>query len=69
MRHWDEKARAPYLFNGSTFITYDDPESIAEKCRYVLREGLRGLMYWEHSCDRSGELLHVISDTLHGKQA
>lgn len=69
VRHWDEKARAPYLFNGSTFITYDDPESIAEKCRYVLREGLRGLMYWEHSCDRSGELLHVISDTLHGKQA
>ncbi len=29
-RRWDEKARAPFLWNGATgtFITYEDPESI-----------------------------------------
>lgn len=62
-RHWDAQACAPYLFNGDTFISYDDCESVAEKCRFVLREGLRGLMYWEHSCDKTGTLLKTIAET------
>ena len=62
-RHWDAQACAPYLFNGDTFISYDDCESVAAKCRFVLREGLRGLMYWEHSCDKTGTLLKTIAET------
>ncbi|KHF31750.1 Chitinase A1 precursor [Paenibacillus sp. P1XP2] len=30
-RYWDETAHAPYLFDGSTFISYDDPQSIARR--------------------------------------
>lgn len=67
-RHWDAQAHAPYLLGKNQFVTYDDPESIAEKCRYVQENGLKGLMYWEHSCDPSGELLGVIADHL-GKKA
>ncbi len=64
VRYWDDTAKAPYLFDGSTFITYEDARSIAEKCAYIRNQGLRGLMYWEHSCDPSGYLLAAIADNL-----
>lgn len=65
VRHWDEEAKSPYLFNGSTFISYDDEQSISEKCDYIRREGLLGLMFWEYGCDRSGVLLEAIRKGLH----
>ena len=48
-RYWDETACAPYLYNGDTFITYDDEESIKKKCELILRGGYRrnnGLGAW-----------------------
>lgn len=48
VRYWDDQAKAPYLFNGTTFITYDDEESILEKCRFIKEKGLAGMMYWEY---------------------
>ncbi len=64
VRYWDDVAKAPYLFDGNTFITFDDAQSIAEKCAYIKEKGLLGLMYWEHSCDPSGELLKAIAEGL-----
>ena len=64
VRYWDDHAKAPYLFDGSTFISYDDEESIKAKCRYVRDHGLLGLMYWEHSCDPTGELLKAMYEGL-----
>ncbi len=61
---WDEGAQAAYLWNGNTFISYESPEAIALKCRYVKEAGLRGLMYWEHGCDRTHELVRVIGREL-----
>ncbi len=63
-RYWDDEAKAPYLFNGSTFLSYDDEESIREKCEYIKREGYGGIFYWEHVCDPTGTLLGVMRDTL-----
>lgn len=59
-RYWDDEAKAPYLFDGSTFISYDDEQSIAHKCDYVIREGLAGIMFWEYGCDRTHVLLEAI---------
>lgn len=61
-RRWDQAAHAPFLFNPSTgvFITYDDPESLREKVRFVKRNHLGGLMYWEHSEDPDEILLDVL---------
>lgn len=59
-RFWDDEAKAPYLYDGSTFITYDDEESIQAKCRYVKEEELGGVMFWEYRCDRTGLLLEAI---------
>lgn len=53
---------APYLYKEETgeFISFDDPVSVAEKTKYVKDSGLAGIMYWEHSCDPTKELLTAI---------
>lgn len=63
-KYWDSHAQAAYLWNGSTFISYEDPEAIALKCRYVKDAGLLGLMYWEHGCDKTHTLVRVIGREL-----
>lgn len=63
-RYFDEKAKAPFLFNGQSLISYDDPESLRHKCAYLREKGLLGIMYWEHSCDATRTLLGAISAAL-----
>ncbi|MGM1045528.1 MAG: glycoside hydrolase family 18 protein [Bacillota bacterium] len=64
IRYWDEEACAPYLFNGSSFISYDDEESIQCKCEYVKAKGLAGIMFWEYSCDKTHRLLSALHQGL-----
>ncbi|MCL2812025.1 MAG: glycosyl hydrolase family 18 protein [Clostridia bacterium] len=64
VRYWDEQAQAPWLFDGSTFISYDDPQSLRAKCDYIKRENLLGIMYWEHGCDPTRTLLGVLAEEL-----
>ncbi|MDR3773155.1 MAG: glycoside hydrolase family 18 protein [Terracidiphilus sp.] len=66
VRYWDAVASAPYLYNPEKqmFVSYDDPESVAAKCRYVLDRKLGGVMFWEYSGDPAGVLLGVINQTL-----
>jgi len=64
VKHWDEDAKAPFLFNGSEFISYEDPDSIKEKCLYLKNRGLCGIMYWDHGGDRTHTLLKTMSDCL-----
>lgn len=65
-RHWDEAAQAPYLYEATarSFLSYEDAESLAAKARYVRQHGLAGVMFWEYSNDRSGELVRALSDAL-----
>lgn len=66
VRYWDDEAKAPFLFNGSTFISYDDEESLGYKCDYVKREGIGGIFYWCHTGDTSGVLLRKIGQEIQG---
>jgi GH18 family chitinase len=50
-KYWDNNEKVPYLFNGSTFISYDDTQSISTKVNYALSQGLGGVMIWELSSD------------------
>lgn len=61
-RHWDARVSAPWLWNAATrtFISYDDPRSIRAKASYARDLGLGGMMFWELSQDRGGELLEAI---------
>lgn len=64
VRYWDDEAKAPWLFNGSTFLSYDDEESIRLKSQYVREQGYGGIFYWEHTCDPSGRLLQIMREEL-----
>lgn len=64
VRYWDEEAKAPWLFDGSTFLSYEDGQSVRFKAEYVKAEGYGGIFYWEHRCDPSGELLGIMAEVL-----
>ncbi len=65
-RIWDEQAQAPYLWNdhSKTLITYDDQQSLMEKCHYIKSKGLAGVMFWEYTQDRQGVLLNTLNHEL-----
>ncbi len=69
-RYWDSAASVPYLYNGAsrTFVSYEDPESLAQKCKYVLDHKLGGIMFWDYSGDRSGALLDAIDSQLNNSE-
>lgn len=70
-RYWDEASQVPFAYNETTrqWITYEDPESIRRKCRFVLEEHLGGMMFWQYLSDPSGVLLRSIDEGLHGQSA
>jgi chitinase len=66
-RYWDGHARAAWLFDGTTFWTFDDPFVMTQKAKYVRRQELGGIMFWELSGDTpDGELIDSIADGLGG---
>lgn len=64
VRYWDEQAKAPYLFNGSTFISYEDKDSLECKANYVVDKNIGGLMFWEYPLDNTHELVDTIHSVL-----
>lgn len=52
-RKWDDLAKAPYLTDeaGEYVCGYDDPQSIAIKCEYIINDGMLGAMYWDYNGD------------------
>ena len=64
-RYRDGYQKAAWLFDGTTFWTFDDPTIMNEKARYVRKENLGGIMFWELSGDTpDGELIDAIADGL-----
>ncbi|MGC1871751.1 MAG: glycoside hydrolase family 18 protein [Acidobacteriaceae bacterium] len=70
-RYWDAKASVPYLYNPQKqiFVSYEDPESLALKCKYVIDHHLAGMMFWEYESDPSGKLLDAIDRGLGVEQS
>jgi chitinase len=67
-RYWDDASSVPYLYNASKqiFVSYEDPQSLALKCQYVIHHHLAGVMFWEYfGDDASGALLNSIDTGLH----
>lgn len=65
-RYWDRYAKAPYLFNpnNKVFITYDDQRSIKMKTKYIKKNKLAGIFFWEYFNDPEENLLNIIDKTL-----
>jgi chitinase len=66
VRHWDDKAKAPYLFNDETnqLVSYDDEESVKNKCDYVIEHNLAGVMFWQYASDTKEYLLNAINERI-----
>ena len=64
IKYWDTDACAPYLYNGTTFISYDDPRSVTLKCQYALDHNMGGAFYWVHHDDAGSVLFDTMYDCL-----
>ena len=63
-KHFHPESMVPWLFNGTTFITYENPQSIAAKSDYIIKKNLSGAMIWELSQDQNGTLLNTLYQEL-----
>jgi chitinase len=65
-RYWDSVAQVPWLYNSDThtFVSYEDEQSVAAKCRYVIAHKLAGVMFWDLESDSGGKLLHIMDESL-----
>lgn len=44
---WDDEAKVPWSYSREgIFVTYDNARSIEEKCQYILKNDLPGIMFW-----------------------
>lgn len=59
-RFFDEAAQSPWLYDGSTFISYEDQASMAAKAAYVRQQGLLGVSCWALDHDDSGALVQAL---------
>jgi chitinase len=61
----DSATHARWIYNGSTFWSFDDPVSIADKMAYVKLQELGGAFLWDFSGDDpQGALLAAIGNGL-----
>ena len=61
--YWDDTAHASWLYNGSTFWSFDSPQAVRNKMDYIATRGLMGVMFWELSGD-DGTLVGTIAECL-----
>ena len=69
-RVFDEMAKVPYLADplGVNVLSYDDPESVGLKGKYVKDKGMLGAMFWEYRYDDGNHsLLKALVTGIYGK--
>ena len=64
VRHWESSAQVPWLYDSTSgnWISYDDPESVRAKVKYMRDHGLGGVIIWEIGAD-DGQLMRVIAES------
>ena len=71
-RRWEATSKVPYLVDasGKNVLSYDDPESMTEKGKYVLSKKLLGAMFWEYRYDTTDKaLLKALAKAVYGKES
>jgi len=64
VRYYHPQSMVPWLYNGTTFISYEDEQSIGAKAQYIKSKGLGGAMIWELSQDPNKVLLNSLYNGL-----
>ena len=71
-RRWESSSLVPYLVDntGKNVLSYDDPESVGYKGKYVKGNGHLGAMFWEYRCDTEDHaLLKALVKSIYGKES
>ena len=63
-RYRDSSSQVPWLFDGSTFISYDDAASIQKKVQYSNSKRLLGVGVWDLGFDKTGTLIKSVGQAL-----
>lgn len=68
-RWWDDETKTPWLFapDDSEIICYDDSESIAIKTGWAMKQGFRGVFFWQIAADRMPDGTNPLQETAHEK--
>lgn len=58
----DKDAKASFIYNKELgeLMTFDDHRSVRDKCDYVVKNEMGGVMFWEYDSDHKGYLLGEI---------
>ncbi len=64
VRHWDDRAKVPYLFNkkNNQLVSFDDEQSVQGKIDYVRERNMAGIMFWQYFSDPKEYLLETIHE-------
>lgn len=67
IRKWDDETKNPWLVapDESEIIGYDDSESIAAKTQWGVKQGLRGVFFWQIDADRMPDGSNPLQETAH----
>lgn len=68
-RYWDDVGKVPYIWNSqnSTFLTFEDTQSVQERINYVNDNNLGGVLIWVMHGDYDYDATkdeYVVGDTL-----
>jgi chitinase len=71
IRKWDDDAKVPYLISPARkmLVSYDDEESVRAKARYVLENGIHGVIIWEITADNMSDGTTPLLDALSSELA
>jgi len=62
-RYYDEDAQAAWYFDGSSFISAEDAQSLAYKAQWIVDRGLMGAAIWSYNHD-DGSVIHALHEGL-----
>ena len=71
-RRWEATSKVPYLVDesGKNVLSYDDPESMTEKGKYVVQKKILGAMFWEFRYDTTDkDLQKALVKAIYGKDS
>lgn len=63
----DNNAKVPYLIDNFSKVvcSFDDAQSIQEKCLFIKQQGLLGIMYWQYDGDdNNGTLRNAVYQSI-----
>jgi chitinase len=66
-RHWDDETKNPWAIapDGSAVIGYDDAESLALRTAWAMKQGFRGVFFWEIGGDRMADGSNPLQEASH----